>query len=403
MEALVRSEMKLRLAIAAWICAALVVLVAGSRGPARAAAPAKVPAGQAAEPPLTEEEKQDAEIGRKAAAEIEKELKVLNNYSVTNIEQVVDQLRPVTEKPHQKYTLKVVDSKAVNAFSLPGGYLYFTKGLLGAVESPDELAAVTGHEMAHVCLSHHRRQMSRDARYMKILGPAILAAVLSRNSGVDPGAVAIIGSMVKMDALNHYGREAELESDQASVRYLYASKVYNPVAVLTVVEGLARMDEAGPEVEPGIAQTHPYGKERVEAVLKYLHELRVPIERPRVRKGIVATAGPVRKGGAEIGELRLDTYVVFQPAVEADGLSPVARAQRAAELLNPLLLQEIDVGDLSLLTRGDSALLQARNDAIFRITPADAAFHGTTVEQLSRQALKAIQSAFWAENTRRAY
>ncbi len=127
-----------------------------------------------------------AELGKKAAAEVEKEMKVIDSYSTEELVRIVTRLRPYTEKPHQQYTLKVVDENGVNAFSLPGGYIFFTKGLLKAVESEDELAAVTGHEMGHICLNHARQEMGKDSKYLKVLAASILAAVMARSSGADP-------------------------------------------------------------------------------------------------------------------------------------------------------------------------------------------------------------------------
>ena len=104
-----------------------------------------------------------------------------------------------------------------------------------------------------------------------------------------------------------------------------------------------------------------------------------------------------------MGEIRLDSYLVFQPAAEVDGLSPVARAQHFVELISPLLLQEIELTDISTSTHGDTVRILARGATLLTITPADAAFHKATVAQLSTRAMKAIESAFFAENTKRAY
>nr|NIR03503.1 M48 family metalloprotease [Gemmatimonadales bacterium] len=220
-----------------------------------------------APPELTEEERADAEIGRSAAEELEKKFKLIEQSpELPRLVSLVRALRSVTQKPHQRYELKVVESKAVNAFSLPGGYIYFTQGILEAVESEDELAAVAAHEMAHVCLTHSRKLMSRDEKYQRLLGSLLVVSILSNAEGVDPGAIATVAGLVAQDALNHYGREAEFEADHEAVVYLKDSGKYNPVAVLTVVEGLARLESSQANPEMGVFQTHPYGRQRVEAV-----------------------------------------------------------------------------------------------------------------------------------------
>ena len=114
---------------------------------------------------LSPEERADAEIGRTAAEAIEEEYEFIEDSpDIARINAMIQLIRPVTQKPHQTYQVKVIDSNAINAFSIPGGYLYYTQGLLQAVESDDELAAITAHEMVHICLSHARGLMSRDER-----------------------------------------------------------------------------------------------------------------------------------------------------------------------------------------------------------------------------------------------
>ena len=385
---------------------ALVVLslpLARAWAEADAAAPV-APAASAVEP--TPEEKADAEIGKSAAAELEKEYrdKLLKDPpELPRIMGIIDQIRPFTEKPHQTYQVKVIGIPQLNAFSLPGGYLYYTQGLLEAVESDDELAAVTGHEMAHVCLNHARKLMNRDKRYSEILAPVILAAILARSDTVDPGKIAAVGSLVVQDAINHYGREAETEADLGSVRYLYAGKRYNPVAVLTVVEGLARLESSGPHAEAGVFQTHPEPEERVLAVVQELKSLDIPIERRRVIKSITATAAGIQKDGVQTGELRLGDHVVAQPAVEWEGASPMARAQRSADELDALLLADLQLMEVSSSRRGDVVLVIARGDVILTITSGDADFHKTTLDALGQQAMDALRAAFQEEKLKRFY
>jgi hypothetical protein len=294
------------------------------------------------------------------------------------------------------------------------------------VESDDELAAVAGHEMAHICLSHSRRLMGVDQRYQTVLGSVLLASILSNSEALNPGAVAAVGSLVAQDALNHYGREAEQEADHQAVLYLKATGKYHPVAVLTVVEGLARMESSEGNPELGIGKTHPYGKERVEAISRQLEELGIPLERRRVTHSLVADASAVSKSDHEIGELRLNGRVVFQPAVALDGASPVARAQSAAGRLNELLLANLQLLEITAVpcraampaptaqeappepqftavNDGDSVALVARGQVIATITPEDAAFHQTEVKALAEKAMEAIRRGFSEERVRRAY
>ena len=371
--------------------------------PAASATATQASAPQApAAPQMTAEDKADIEIGKSAAEEAEKQFKVIKDSpDLPRIDAIIERLRAVTQKPFVQYHAKVIDTKAINAFSLPGGYLYFTQGLLQAVESDDELAAVAAHEMAHVGLGHSRKMMSKSDKYAKVLGPLVLASILSRSDRVDPGAMIMVGSLVVEDALNHYGRAAELEADHQAVLYLKNSKAYNPVAMLTVTEGLAHMESSEPQGDMGVAQTHPFATERVAAVGRELNELGIPIERRRVTKSLMTSAAAVKVNDREIGELRVTAAggvkpwsgVVFQPAVDYQGLPPVARAKSASETLNTLLLADLKPLELGVNYDGGTATMQARDKDLFIITPDDAVFHKSTVEKLAQQAMQAIRTA----------
>jgi len=380
---------------------------------APAVQPAAAPAAQpAAAPPMSPEDKADAEIGKSAAAEVEKQYKIVKDSpDVPRINAIIEKLKPATQKPNQVYTVKVINTKALNAFSLPGGYLHFTQGLLDAVESDDELAAVAAHEMAHVCLNHSRKQMNRSDRYTKILGPLVLASILSRSDRVDPGAMLMVGSMVMEDALNHYGQAAELEADHNAVLYLNNSKAYNPVAMLTVTEGLAHMESGELQINMGVEQTHPLGPERVAAVEKELSDLGVPLDRRRVTKSLFTTASAVKTKDGEIVELKLIagggnkpwTGVIFRPAATVDGASPLSRAQDASKKINDLLLGGLTSLEITATTDGSRGMIHARGQTLFTITPEDAAFHKTTVDALAKQAIQTLRSGFQQERVGRAY
>ncbi len=375
---------------------------------ASAAQPAAASTGAHPAPPKgpTPEDEADAKIGKRASEEVDKQYgdRILKNSpDLPRILKIIKQLKPYTEKPYQTYHVKVIATPEINAFALPGGYLYFTQGLLDAVESDDELAAVIGHEMGHVCLNHARKQMKRDKRYRKVLTPVIIASILANSDAVDPGQIATMGSLVVQDALNHYGREAEFQADYASVRYLYASKIYQPVAVLTVVEGLAHLEATRPQVEAGVFQTHPKPEERVAAVERELKALGVPIERRRVLKSISATAETITKDKRKIGEVRIGDHVLVQPAVTWKGISPAARAQHTAEALNRMLLANLQLMEISTTEKDGAASIIARGEVLLTILPGDAEFHKTTVKALSDQAMGALRAAFQEEKLKRFY
>jgi predicted Zn-dependent protease len=144
---------------------------------------------------------------------------------------VTRRIAAATQMPNQPYRLTVLDSPIVNAFALPGGYVYVTRGLLSLVDDEAELAGVVGHEIGHV-IARHGAQRQTAALGASVLG-AVVGAVVGNaalNQAVGLGGQGLIAS---------YSRDQEYESDTLGVHYL-AKAGYDPYAQ---GDFLAAMDE----------------------------------------------------------------------------------------------------------------------------------------------------------------
>ena len=148
--------------------------------------------------------------------------KALNDY-VTRIGQ---QLAAVSHRSKLKFEFKVVDSTDVNAFALPGGFIYITRGLLAYLNSEAELAAVLGHEIGHVTARHSVRQHSASTA-TGVLGAVVTAATGVRGS---QDLFNLMGGAL----LSGYGRKHELESDRLGAQYLVKAG-YDPRAIIEVI------------------------------------------------------------------------------------------------------------------------------------------------------------------------
>lgn len=147
-------------------------------------------------------------------------------------------LAAVSEQPNEKWTFTVLDSPTVNAFALPGGYVYITRGLAALANSEAELAGVIGHEIGHVTAGHSSLRQNRGAVASGVLlGAQILGAI----AGIDPNilrAGAQIGQVVAGGVLANYSRSDELDADNLGIRYI-GKAGYDPYAQADFLESMA--------------------------------------------------------------------------------------------------------------------------------------------------------------------
>lgn len=344
----------------------------------------------------------EIEMGKQAAAQIDKEMKAVEDpAALDRLNRIITRIEPYTQRPAIEYHVKVVMGNDINAFSLPGGYLYVTQPLLQAVESEDELAAVIAHEMAHVSLKHGLELAKREAKMNSKATLAVLAAVLAGKNS-DPGNLLMIASLVRTGLLNGYGQQAEMEADANAVLYLQKAG-YQPVAMLTVIEGLARIDLSRADVELGIFKTHPDPGQRERAIRAQLQTLGIAMN-TRAVLGTLRTAWmSTEKNGRTIARVTLDSFTLFEPAVNEGDLTPQRRAEKMAGDLQRLIFADLDMYDLRTEAAADHAAVTARGVTLIRVLPGDAEFHGTTMADLAAKAAASIKSALWQEAVRRAY
>lgn len=215
---------------------------------------------------LTSTEK-EVEMGRKLAQRVEQELSPVADESVQSRARAIgERIAKVCDRQELVYTFTVVKDDEVNAFSLPGGYVFVNDGLIKKTSSDDELAGVIAHEVAHVAARHAVK------RYESSLGLQILQlATLAARQGE-----ALRGMSVAMQAAQlAYAREDELEADRLGVKYMNAAG-FDPRAVLTFLQKLQTLDQEKIRylprgvVRPQYAMTHPYVPDRLRAVKEAL-------------------------------------------------------------------------------------------------------------------------------------
>ncbi|MES2729381.1 MAG: M48 family metalloprotease [Pseudomonadota bacterium] len=177
------------------------------------------------------------------------------------VNEVGQRLVKNTERGDVIYTFTVLNSPEVNAFAMPGGYVYLTRGIVGIMNSEAELAAVMGHEIGHVTARHGAERYSRGT--VTSIGTTILGAVIG-----DPN----ISTVVQQGAglwLKSYSRTQETEADTIGMRYL-VNGGYDPNAMPSFFYTMRQVSEVnqdarGGKAVPEFMQTHPLEEKRETA------------------------------------------------------------------------------------------------------------------------------------------
>lgn len=151
-----------------------------------------------------------------------------------------NRLKNVSEMADQRFTFTVLDSPVPNAFALPGGYVYVTRGLLALANDEAELGGVLAHEIGHVTARHTAQRYDRAvAGQVGATLATILGGVLLGDAGAQLGQQA--GGAAATAYVQGFSREQEFEADQLGVRYLSRAG-YDPMAMATFLETLQQQD-----------------------------------------------------------------------------------------------------------------------------------------------------------------
>ncbi len=181
------------------------------------------------------------------------------------VESVARPLAAVSERPGLPWTFRVVDDAQVNAFALPGGYVYVTRGILAHMNSEGELAAVLGHEIGHVTARHSASAQSKQLLGMVGLGVGMILSPTLREGGE---ALSQAFGLVFLK----FGRDQESQADQLGLRYI-VRKDYNPEEMLDVFRMLDGVTTAaGGDRLPNWLSTHPAPPNRLSDMTRIIQE-----------------------------------------------------------------------------------------------------------------------------------
>ena len=226
--------------------------------------------------PISEQE--EAQLGREEHPKIldefggeYKEKPELTAY-VSSVGQFI---AATSERKDVKYTFTVLNTPDVNAFAVPGGYIYTTRGLLALANNEAELASVLGHETGHITARHTAERMGQAQQtQLGVLGATLLGAVLGGQTGADlAGGLASQYGQVRLAG---YSQEQEFEADSLGVRYMKRA-TYDPQASATFLSALraqtqleAKLAGKDPNVvdDTNMLASHPRTVDRVQRAIQ---------------------------------------------------------------------------------------------------------------------------------------
>ncbi len=212
-------------------------------------------------------EQQEAQIGAREHQKIIKAYGGIYDDPGVNayVNHILEKVAAASDRPDIKFRVTVLDSSVINAFALPGGYTYVTRGLLALANSEAEVAAVIGHEIGHVTARHSAQ------RQTAALGTAVLAGVIGAVANSQaPGSRQAVNDLLNIGGtalLAGYSRSQEYEADDIGVR-TSAKAGYQPEAAADFLQSLGResafeKEQSGGKSAPEWLSTHPSTDERV--------------------------------------------------------------------------------------------------------------------------------------------
>ena len=211
----------------------------------------------------------ELEMGRSYNSQILQSLSVYDDTKIQNyVQSIGESLAKISHRSNLIYRFTVLDSPEVNAFALPGGYIFINRGLMAYLSTEEELAAVLGHEIGHVTARHSVRQISQ-AQLLSIVSYAVAS-----KAGSAAGDITNIASGALVAG---YGRDMELQADSLGAEYM-VKQGYSASGMINTIAALKQHEMYSKEVSKrrgiiqqtyhGIFASHPSNDNRLKEIIK---------------------------------------------------------------------------------------------------------------------------------------
>ena len=354
-------------------------------------------------------EGQEKAVGAEVAAHIEEQYEAWEDEEAQKqIEGIVTELAPYTDRQDVKYIVKLLDTDEVNACSIPGGQIYVHRGLLEEVQSVDELAAVLAHEIAHNCTYDAMEQAERNKKlFIGGITAALVAIFVGADSSEVSGVLAA-GLYVRQGILSRYSIEMEQRADMNAVRYLVGSK-YNPTGLLTFMERLAAETYKRARPDYGIYETHPQSTERCAYIIEAIYDAGLEISRRAVTKWDPPSFESIGPEDAEIDpqtapakiSLWGEEIVTITYPGEYSGIDK--RAEAICNNLREALAAGLVLYEIRTATDGEAVTVTLRDKPMMRICAEDVQSEESSPQAVADGIVRALARAMHREELARRY
>jgi hypothetical protein len=218
---------------------------------------------------------QDVEMGKEAAAEAEKELPLLADPLINDfVTDIGTRVARVSIEPKYPYRFKVVDSSDINAFALPGGFIYVNRGILEAAGDEAEVAGVIAHEVGHVAARHGTNQLSKQVMVQMPL--ALLMGTVLKGEGGWKATLANLGVNLGLSAVFlSYSRKAESQADLLATQELYDAG-YDPEGTVRFFRRMEQQQKREPSRLEKFFASHPAPADREQRTAEEVRKLGDP-------------------------------------------------------------------------------------------------------------------------------
>lgn len=228
--------------------------------------------------------KSEVSLGKSLNQQIRKEFKVPDNPQLNNrLKNIGEKIAKVSDRQDLDYQFGVIEDKGLNAFSIPGGYVYVNTGLLN-IANDDELAAVVGHEIGHVAARHSVKKLQTALGY-----EIIMSIAFSKTNSLDAAkALDVVFNLISLG----YSRDDERLADKLGLKYAFKAG-FNPRGMITLLHKLEEdAKKQGGNYHLIFLDSHPPLEERINNMNKEIDNLEHPSAGVTVTSAKPQLSGP---------------------------------------------------------------------------------------------------------------